>query len=257
MTKAFLHGNPETGALWSVLFGELRNKGINDLVALSPPGFGAPLPDGFEATRIGYRGWLIQQLERLGGNVDLVGHDWGALHVYGVIAERPDLIRSWAADCAGIIHPDYIWHDMALVWQTPEVGEESIAAMFGLPEGQSAELLTSFGIPEDIAKVMAPDVNEIMGECVLSLYRSAAQPEMENLGKKLKKIENRPGLVLIASEDPYTGTTQMCASVATALGADVFTLDGLGHLWMFEGAALAADALIKHWNAAQHTQTPE
>jgi pimeloyl-ACP methyl ester carboxylesterase len=55
MTKAFLHGNPETGTLWSVLFGELRNKGINDLVALSPPGFGAPLPDGFKATRLGYR----------------------------------------------------------------------------------------------------------------------------------------------------------------------------------------------------------
>jgi pimeloyl-ACP methyl ester carboxylesterase len=137
MTKVFLHGNPETGALWSVLFGELRKKGISDLVALSPPGFGAPLPVGFEATLIGYRGCLIQQLERLGGNVDLVGHDWGAAHVYGVMAERPDLIRSWAADCAGIIHPDYIWHDMALAWQTPEVGEESIAAMFGLPEGQT------------------------------------------------------------------------------------------------------------------------
>lgn len=253
MTKAFLHGNPETGAIWSVLFAELRKKGISDLVSLSPPGFGAPLPHGFEATRVGYRGWLIQELERLGGNVDLVGHDWGALHVYGVIAERPDLIRSWAADCAGVIHPDYIWHDMALAWQTPDVGEASIAPMFGLPEEQSAELLASFEIPDEIAKAMAPGVNKTMGECVLSLYRSATQPEMANLGRQLKTTEQRPGLVLIASEDPYIGTIEMCTSVATALNADIFTLKGLGHFWMFDGATLAADALIKHWNAVQNT----
>jgi len=91
MPKAFVHGNPETSAVWSVLFDELEAKWIDDLVALSPPGFGASLPEGFEATQTGYRNWLIQQLEQLGGNVDLVGHDWGAGHVYGVLAERPDL----------------------------------------------------------------------------------------------------------------------------------------------------------------------
>jgi hypothetical protein len=87
-------------------------------------------------------------------------------------------------------------------------------------------------------------------KCVLSLYRSAAQPEMVNLGERLKMTENRPGLVFIASEDPYTGTTEMCASVATDLGADIFKLEGLGHWWMFEGARLAADALIKRWKKA-------
>jgi len=110
-------------------------------------------------------------LQQLGGNVDLVGHDWGALHVYGVMDERPDLIRSWAADCAGILHSDYIWHDLAQVWQTPSIGEESIATMFGLPKEKTLDLLTSFGIPEDIATAMAPGLNNVMGECVLSLYR--------------------------------------------------------------------------------------
>jgi pimeloyl-ACP methyl ester carboxylesterase len=250
MPKTFVHGNPETSAVWSVLFDELEAKGIDDLVALSPPGFGAPLPEGFEATQTGYRNWLIQQLEQLGGNVDLVGHDWGAGHVYGVLAERPDLLRSWAADCAGLIHPNYVWHDLALDWQTPDVGEESIAAIFGLPKEQSVELLASFGLPKDIASAFAPEVNDVMGECALSLYRSAAQPEMANLGERLKMTENRPGLVFIASEDPYTGTMEMCASVATDLGADIFNLEGLGHWWMFKGARLAADALIRHWKKA-------
>ncbi|MGI9589822.1 MAG: alpha/beta hydrolase, partial [Myxococcota bacterium] len=46
MTRAFVHGNPETSALWRGLFDALRARGIDDLVALSPPGFGAPLPQG-------------------------------------------------------------------------------------------------------------------------------------------------------------------------------------------------------------------
>jgi hypothetical protein len=56
--------------------------------------------------------------------------------------------------------------------------------------------------------------------------------------------------VIIASEDPYTGTPQMCASVANDLGARVVTLEGLGHWWMFEGAKTAADALEAHWRTA-------
>jgi pimeloyl-ACP methyl ester carboxylesterase len=92
MPKVFVHGNPETSALWRVLFDELRGRGVDDLVALSPPGFGAAVPVGFEATQVGYRDWLIRELESLGGEIDLVGHDWGAGHVYGVLAERPTLV---------------------------------------------------------------------------------------------------------------------------------------------------------------------
>ena len=39
-----VHGNPETAAIWDPLIAEL---GRDDVVALSPPGFGAPVPDGF------------------------------------------------------------------------------------------------------------------------------------------------------------------------------------------------------------------
>lgn len=251
MPKVFVHGNPETSAIWSTLFDALRERGVDDLVELSPPGFGAPLPAGFEPTQSGYRDWLVQQLEQLGGDIDLVGHDWGAGHVYGVLAERPDLLRSWAADCAGLIHQDYVWHDLAQVWQTPGEGEEAIAGMFGLPVQQGIELLMSFGLPENVAGVIAPHQNQLMGACVLGLYRSAAQPQMARLGARLKTTEPRPGLVLIPSGDPYPGTPEMCADVAADLGADVYTLEGLGHWWMFEGAAPAAAALVQHWERVQ------
>ena len=252
MPKVFVHGNPETGALWRVLFDELKGRGIVDLESLSPPGFGAPVPERFEATQIGYRDWLIGELETLGGDIDLVGHDWGAGHVYGVLAERPDLLRSWAADSAGLIHRDYVWHDAAHAWQTPDVGEQAIAAMFGMPPEQRAATWASLGIRDDVAKTIAAEQDDAMGSCILTLYRSAKQPAMSGLGKRLQGTAKRPGLVIIASEDLYTGTPEMCASVAADLGASTVTLEGLGHWWMFDGSKVAAEALAAHWEAAGH-----
>lgn len=250
MPKVFVHGNPETSAIWRALFDALQSKGIEDLEALSPPGFGAALPTDFEPTQTGYRDWLIRELERLGGNIDLVGHDWGAGHVYGVLAERPDLLRSWAADCAGLVHPDYVWHDGAQAWQTPEVGEEAVAAMFGMPEDQLAATWSSLGIREDVARAIAAEQGEAMGRCVLALYRSARQPAMAALGERLRTTPKRPGLVIIASEDVYAGTFEMCTSVADSLEARTITLEGQGHWWMFGAADAAADALVAHWKGA-------
>ena len=42
MTVVLVHGNPETDAIWGPLVDAL---GRDDVVRLSPPGFGAPLPD--------------------------------------------------------------------------------------------------------------------------------------------------------------------------------------------------------------------
>ena len=41
MTVVLVHGNPETEAIWNPLVDAL------DVVRVSPPGFGAPLPDDF------------------------------------------------------------------------------------------------------------------------------------------------------------------------------------------------------------------
>lgn len=247
MPKVFVHGNPETAALWRPLFVELESRGIVGLHAISPPGFGAPVPDGFRPTQIGYRDWLIAELEALGGDIDLVGHDWGAGHVYGVLAERPDLLRSWCADCAGLVHPDYVWHDGAQAWQTPGLGEQAIETMFGMSVDQSTEVFAALGMREDIAAEIARAQNDEMGRCVLALYRAAAQPAMQELGQRLRTTEQRPGLVLIATEDPYAGTPEMAASVARDLGADIVRLEGQGHWWMFDGLSAAADALVAHW----------
>jgi len=93
----------DSGLSWA-----LANRGVEDIILLSPPGFGAPVPPGFPCTRLAYRDWLISEIEKIGHPVDLLGHDWGAGHTYAVAAVRPDLLRSWAADCAGLVHPSYV-----------------------------------------------------------------------------------------------------------------------------------------------------
>ena len=126
VTVVLVHGNPETDAVWGPLVDALGRK---DVVRLSPPGFGAPLPLAFPATYIAYRDWLVDELQRIDEPVDLVGHDWGGLHVLNAVMHEPELVRSWASDVVGMFDPDYLWHDMAQIFQTPEAGEQIVDAM--------------------------------------------------------------------------------------------------------------------------------
>ena len=101
-----------------------------------------------------------------------------------------------------------------------------------------------------MAGEIAAAQDEEMTRCILALYRSAAQPAMRKLGEKLRSTAQRPGLVLIATEDPYAGTPEMASEVASMLGANTVRFEGLGHWWMFDGAQAAVDALVAHWAKA-------
>ncbi|WP_328356144.1 alpha/beta hydrolase [Streptomyces sp. NBC_00445] len=93
-----------------------------DSTALDLPGFGVPRPAGFGATMDEYVRWLEQELRGIDGPIDLVGHDWGALLVARVATKSSVAVRSWAVDVASILHPAYVWHNQARLWQTPGAG---------------------------------------------------------------------------------------------------------------------------------------
>ncbi|MGE2832639.1 alpha/beta fold hydrolase [Mycobacterium sp. SMC-4] len=244
MTVVLVHGNPETDAIWGPLVAEL---GRDDVVLLSPPGFGAPLPDGFGATYLEYRDWLEDQLSGIDGPIDLVGHDWGGGHVLNAVMHRPELVRSWVSDVVGLFDPDYVWHDMAQVWQTPEAGEELIASMMGGGLDARTELMQSLGFPSDIAAALAAGQNDDMGRAILALYRSAAQPVMAEAGKALENAAARPGLSLLATEDPYIGENDTRRRAADRAGARTEVLEGLGHWWMVEDPTRGASVLNEFW----------
>jgi len=245
MPAVFVHGNPESAAIWNRLVPLLERV---DTVLLSPPGFGAPTPSGWNATRLEYVAWLTAELEKIGEPVDLVGHDWGGGHVAGVALTRPDLIRSWAIDVAGLLHPDYQWHDMAQVWQTPGAGEEVVGVMVSTPLAERTAQYVEFGMPEDVAAEVAAAIDEEMGRCILALYRDAAQPVMQKLGVDLSVMAQRPGLVIIAEEDTYVGTEAMARDTAERAGAQATLLNSVGHWWMLQKPTAGADALRKFWD---------
>ena len=229
MPLVLVHGNPETSAIWQTMIEHLD---ADDVVTLSPPGFGAPVADDFGATSDDYLAWLVAELEQLAGPVDLVGHDWGGGHVMRLAMTRPDLIRSWVMDIAGCFDPDYVWHDAAQSWQTPDVGEQAVAAMAGAPREAKQAQFESLGMSPAAAADVAQAVNDDMARCILALYRSAAQPVMAELGAALGDAKAKPGLVIIATEDHYTGGEALARRSAERAGADVAVLEGLGHWWM-------------------------
>ena len=246
-TKVFVHGNPETSAVWSLLVLELKKRGVDNIVLLTPPGFGAPTPAGWGATMREYRDWLIAELEAIGGDIDLVGHDWGAGHVYGVLAERPDIARTWAADCAGLMHADYQWHDAAQGWQTPELGEQMVAGVVAMPDDQFADAFSGLGMTREIAADVKSHINDEMARCILALYRDAAQPALVPIGKQFASARPKNGLVIIAEDDHYAGTLETMTAVANSVGAEVTVLSGVGHWWMCQRPDLGADMLMAHW----------
>jgi pimeloyl-ACP methyl ester carboxylesterase len=216
VTVVLVHGNPETDAVWDRLVDAL---GRTDVVRLSPPGFGAPLPRGFSASFLAYRDWLIDELKLIDQPVDLVGHDWGGCHVVNAVMHRPDLVRSWASDVIGLFDRDYVWHDMAQGFQTPETGEQLVAMMQDGTVEERAQQLVAFGIPADFANSFAAAQGPDMGRAILALYRSARQPAMADSGRALENAAARPGLSLSATEDPFVGSDEMRRRAADRAGA--------------------------------------
>jgi pimeloyl-ACP methyl ester carboxylesterase len=244
MTVVLVHGNPETEAIWSPLVEAL---GRSDVVRLSPPGFGVPLPEDFPATYLAYRDWLEGELRGFDEPVDLVGHDWGGGHVVNVMMHQPELVHSWASDAVGLFDPDYVWHDLAQVWQTPGNGEQLVNAMLGGTVQDRAEQMVALGIPREIATSIAAAQGPEMGRAILLLYRSARQPAMAAAGRALENAAARPGLSLLATEDPYIGPADNRRRAADRAGARTEVLDGLGHWWMVQDPARGAAALTQFW----------
>jgi pimeloyl-ACP methyl ester carboxylesterase len=140
-----------------------------------------------------------------------------------------------------------VWHDLGQVWQTPGAGEEFVANMLATSSPDRAAVYQSLGITADVAGELADAYDADMGRCVLTLYRSAAQPAMAQIGAQLSKAAARPGLVIIATEDHYTGGEARALDSAARANAHVEVLGGLGHWWMLEDPQRAATVLRRFW----------
>jgi pimeloyl-ACP methyl ester carboxylesterase len=239
MPAVFVHGVPDTQQVWDAVVVRLDRQ---DVVALSLPGFGCPLPQGFSATKEAYIDWLLAELAALPGPIDLVGHDWGGLLVVRAVSIRPGAVRSWAAGAAPIDR-EYGWHQAARAWPTPGMGEK---AMAGMTAQTLQTALASAGVPAADAAKAGEKLDATMKQCILNLYRSAvnAGTEWED---DLRRV-SAPGLVFWGEKDPYA-SVEFGARLAEKTRARFVPFAGCSHWWQLERPADVAGELQRFWSA--------
>jgi pimeloyl-ACP methyl ester carboxylesterase len=239
MPAVLVHGVPDTQQVWKPVISRLGRK---DVVTLSLPGFGCPLPAGFNATKEAYVDWLLGQLAAVQGPIDLVGHDWGGLLVVRAVSVRPGAVRSWAAGGAPLDR-EYVWHQAAKAWQTPGMGEKVMVAMTA--EGLAAALVAA-GVPAADAAVTAAHVDPTMKDCILKLYRSAVRAG-DDWEDDLGRV-SAPGLVLWGEKDPYAGV-EFGSRLAEKTRAPFVSFPACSHWWQLERPAEVAAELERFWGS--------
>ncbi len=240
MAVVFLHGAPVTPAVWSPLLGRLPA-----VRAVTPnlPGFGIPLPPGFEPTMEGFARWFAAELDAIDEPVDLVAQDWGALISLRVLADKPKNVRSWVLDAADL-DKDFVWHESARVLQSP-AGDAIFARLVDAPVDQRMVMLKGAGLHDDIVENVATVFDQTMASTLLSLYRSAKNIGSE-WGPRIDQISGA-GLVVDCGADPFRalGSAQRFAE---RTGAKVATKPDLGHWWMLEDPEEVAEMLQEFWS---------
>jgi pimeloyl-ACP methyl ester carboxylesterase len=229
----FVHGVPDTFELWDPLLAEVAR---DDTITLRLPGFSAPVPDGFDCTKESYAGWVADQMREVGEPVDLVGHDWGAMLCQRVAVMHSDLVRTYTLVNGGVGGP-IKWHDLALQWQTPEVGEQVMEMM--TPE-LVEPVMRDAGHPDPAG--CAAHVDDTMKAAILKLYRSAVDVGADWAPHGTL---DRPGLVLWGRDDPFA-KPKRGEEVAAALGTRCVVVDG-GHWAIFDRPVETARLLEEHW----------
>jgi pimeloyl-ACP methyl ester carboxylesterase len=244
VSVVFVHGLPETSAIWQ----PLREILDRETTAVALPGFAAPRPDGFTATKDAYAEWLAQTLAQVEPPVDVVGHDLGALLLLRVASAFDVPLRSWTVDVADLFHPHCAWEKRVRDLQTPGVGEEMLKrermADPDDPHSTVARLVAA-GVPPTLAGSLGAAHDEVMSQSILDFYRSAVPNVSAGWWQDITGPTRSRGLVLLLPHPP--DHEAMSLEVADTLGAQTARLDDLDHCWMAQAPRVVAPVLERFW----------
>lgn len=216
--RILVHGVPDTSAVWEPVINVLEESADDPFVniALDLPGFGPEPRQGIE-TAEDYLEWLVETISDLlssceqQSKVDVVGHDWGGILVWGLVNHRPDLVSRWTV-IAAPVYPGFRWYLLAVAWRTPILGEVTTAFMTQLVMTIALSIL---GVPLDWVVPNAGELDQRMKRSILSLYRSAPDSIGEQWFKP-DQLETDSGLLLYARKDPF-----MSADEAVQFGEQI------------------------------------
>ena len=209
-------------------------------------GFRRPSAEVFPATHLAYRDWLEDELERIDGPVDLVGHDWGGGHVMNVVMHRPELVAAGPAtrwDCSTPTMCGMTWHRsgrpkaMASNWWTP------------CSAGRSRAARNSYGAwhstghrDHDRGGPRSGDGPGDPGALPLG------QPAGDGRGgPRVGERRGTTGSIAACHRGPVHRPDDNRRRAADRAGAQTAVLDQLGHWWMVQDPAAGAEALTDFW----------
>jgi pimeloyl-ACP methyl ester carboxylesterase len=244
--RVFVHGVPETTVVWKALQEAVGGPSVS----LALPGFGNGLPSGFVPTKDQYASWLMDELKKMQGPIDLVGHDWGALLVLRVATVGEVRLRSWVCDVGSVFHPDYAWHPWAATLITPGQGEETLLHRRRSSPEEAGALMITGGVPAGAADEMFAALDEVMSRCILGLYRSAVPNVAVDWCADTHAPTSAPGMILLPTDD-RVDDEGLSREVAGWLGARTEVLDGLGHWWMCDRTGKVVSVLKEFWASVE------
>jgi pimeloyl-ACP methyl ester carboxylesterase len=153
---------------------------------------------------------------------------------------RPDLVRTWTG-ISGPIDPEYPWHDLAKIWQTPGEGEQWMA---DLDLEAFAASLNEAQMPRDAADESVRHLDATMRASILALYRSAIEVGAE--WKPGLSDVTAPALVIWGLDDPFL-PHRFADELGSATRARAVYKLRSSHWPMIERPADVARELEAHW----------
>lgn len=241
----FLHGNPDSSALWMPVFEQLAKSGeFSGYHCLAPdlPGFGqSNLPADFSFDKTSLANFIEQTLDALAIRtpVTLVVHDFGGIYGLAFATAYPDLVKRILITNT-LFFPDYRWHFLARLWRMRGVGELTMATMNPL----AFQLILRLGSRKLTGRMISEiyhDYRPSVRKMVLQLYRAADPADFALWEQAYLKIAERiPVRVVWGENDPFIEK-----EFADRFGTDdVHVLKNCGHWVPLEEPERTADLLI-------------
>lgn len=233
-----LHGNPDSGDLWSPLLS--RADRLGRVVAPDIPGWGrSPAPDRAvcDGSVAALDRWFEALLDVLRiDRFNLVVHDWGGLAL-AAAARRSDRIERLVVLDAVPLSDSYRWHFVARhVWRRRVVGELAAPLHFRWVVALAARLQHPGlrGPHREWRRQLGTSLQRGTVDSILRLYRSAEPAELGRLGSGLPDISS-PALFIRGSADPYIRADDM-GRLAGRLSGPVehWEVPGAGHWSMYD-----------------------
>jgi pimeloyl-ACP methyl ester carboxylesterase len=241
----FLHGIPDSGAVWSDVTRIVSNS--YRCIAPDLPGFGqSEVPKDYQITLNGMAKFIDEFLLAIGINepINLVVHDIGGPIGLAWAVRHPEKVKSLTI-MNTVFQSEYRWHRYGRICRTPVLGE--LLHILMSQSGLARSIRTNSGATkpsrEQIASTYRGFTSSVR-EMVLRVYRALDPEIFQNWESELRALTAKlPSLVIWGDRDTYIDS-----QFANLFGAQkVKHFPQCGHWSMVEIPDVVAKMLLEHF----------